>query len=716
MIGRRSHPERAADRANAWLLRLLPLWPILVFPAALLLPGIRSFPFPSAEAAFSDIVVSHYPYAVGLKSALSEGRFPLWYPTILSGHPFAANPLGGIWYPFGWIALLFPLPLGFNLLVLAHLVWGGLGMFRLLQSEGLRAEAALFGGLAFAALPKLYAHYGAGHLTLLYAVPWTPWLLLAIRRNTRFGQGVILALIFLADPRWAAYAGALWFGYLLYTRTRRGILPAIRTAVVEGGMGFLLSAPLAIPLLEFARASTRSSMERADLLAFALPLERLLGLLFPDMGGYHEWMLYPGILTLLLAGVGIVLGRTRQIARFWIGAALISLVFSLGALPLLAGLPGMSLLRVPSRALFVFGMSISTMAAFSLDAFLGGINKEEQRRGKLFTAFVGTLGFSLGAGICLAAGSLLQPFAWGAGAALVAAVWLSLSFRFPNRVWLAGVLLIAVVDWGVLSATLVASRSPQEVFAEGEELAAYLARQPGTFRVYSPSYSLPQHTAARFGLELADGVDPMQIRSYAEFMERATGVQIKGYGVTIPYFETGDPSTDNRENLPDPALLGLLNVQYVAAEFDLAVNGLSLERQIGETRLYRNDFAAGPAWIETYKPGAGVWTRLVDLTATEILSREPGRIVIAVQPPQDEPARLVLSEISYPGWVASVGGETFPTDTAYGTLIAVPLHPDSIRVEIRYRPASVLVGLLAAFFGLLVIAVRYFRSRLSISR
>ena len=40
------------------------------------------------------------------------------------------------------------------------------------------AGPAFFGGVVFAGTPKLIAHLGAGHVTLVFAVAWTPWLLL----------------------------------------------------------------------------------------------------------------------------------------------------------------------------------------------------------------------------------------------------------------------------------------------------------------------------------------------------------------------------------------------------------------------------------------------------------------------------------------------------------------------------------------------------------
>ena len=148
---------------------------LLPVPLLFLLWAGNGFPYLSG-AAYSDFAISHYPNALYLQRALREWHtFPWWSPLILSGAPFAADPLSSAWYPPHYLGLLFPLPFGLNLVAALHLLWGGLGMYRLLRMENLRTEAALFGALAFQMMPKVWAHYGAGHLTLLYAVMWTPW-------------------------------------------------------------------------------------------------------------------------------------------------------------------------------------------------------------------------------------------------------------------------------------------------------------------------------------------------------------------------------------------------------------------------------------------------------------------------------------------------------------------------------------------------------------
>jgi hypothetical protein len=248
--------------------KLHPSLLLLLIPAlVILLRGWNGFAYPSSEAPYSDLTLTHYTNTAFLREQLvGSGTLPLWAPTILSGYPFIANPLNGMWYPFGWPALILPLPFAFNLLVGLHLAWAGLGMYLLLRSQGVFLFAGLFGGLAFALLPKLYAHYGAGHLTLMYAISWTPWLLLAtslyFKKQRWFFlvlPGLILGLIFLADVRWAVYAGALWIGWLVFIswqktkESKTGSWQTIKYStlflVAQILIAVLLTAVLWLPLL-----------------------------------------------------------------------------------------------------------------------------------------------------------------------------------------------------------------------------------------------------------------------------------------------------------------------------------------------------------------------------------------------------------------------------------------------------------------------------------
>jgi hypothetical protein len=153
---------------------------------------------------------------------------------------------------------------------------------------------------------------------------------------------------------------------------------------------------------------------------------------------------------------------------------------------------------------------------------------------------------------------------------------------------LATVLLIAV-DLMVVNRTLVGAQSPEKVFADGGAAAEWLATQPGRFRVYSPSYSIPQHVAELYGLELADGVDPLQLRAYADYLTRAAGLEPQGYGVTLPPFPEGsDVNSALKGTVPDAEMLGRLGVRYVAAAFPVSASDLLEEGVMDGVYVYLN--------------------------------------------------------------------------------------------------------------------------------
>ena len=195
---------------------------ILIAPFGICFFNLADFPFP-ARSDFSDLAISHFPNAIYLLQSISEWRqIPLWSDAILSGYPFAADPLSGIWYLPGWIAYLFQLPLGFNLAIILHMLWGGVGVFTFLKKEQKSDFSALAGALIFELFSKNFAHYAAGHLTLMYAVGWTPWIFVSERYFHKgkwfLLSGIILGLVALADVRWFAFLAIVWFIYAVSQR------------------------------------------------------------------------------------------------------------------------------------------------------------------------------------------------------------------------------------------------------------------------------------------------------------------------------------------------------------------------------------------------------------------------------------------------------------------------------------------------------------------
>lgn len=696
----------------------LGLWPLLL-PVLILIPAINAFPYPSPGAVFSDITISHFPIALYLKHAIVEWRtIPLWSPAIYSGYPLFADPLSGLWYPPGWLALLLPLPFGFNLGIILHLLWGGLGMYRFLREEKLGHIPALFGALAFQSMPKLFAHYGAGHLTFLYAVSWTPWLLFA-HKNSRIGlkiwrikfsvtPGMIMALIFLADVRWSIFAGILWWGYAIVHN--RYLLRNIYQLISQTFLAALLSAPLAIPLMEYTRLSTRANLSYEELMEFSLPPERLLGLIYPDFGGFHEWTLYSGgiVLILVVCCVFLYHGLTTW---FWLTVGSLSLLISLGEhIPFFAyvyELPGLSLVRIPPRSIFLTGLAFAALSAGGFNELM--TNKFRGQRARFLLGVVSLTFFAilLTFGIWVITGEAPLNFAWGAGVLAAGTTWLLLHQWIGHRKYMFGVglVVLALVDWYAVNSVSFSSRALGDIVQEGKSAASYLMDQPGRFRVYSPSYSLPQHTAAWNRLELVDGVNPMQLKSYAMFVEKASGVPYERYSVAIPSFETGSPKYDNVSYRPDAAMLGLLNAGYIASEFDLQVEGLKLVAQFGSTRIYENMRLLPRSWLQSSDANLGE-----NIIPVSIDRWEPNFIELNTFVPDDSANyRLVLSELAYPGWVARVNGEIREIQAVEGMFRSIQLPPGEHQVIFMFRPKSLFIGLGLWILGILWIFWRFTR-------
>jgi hypothetical protein len=615
------------------LVACLFLWPLVLHPGFIpVRPGGQE----------SDLLLSHLPNAAYLRSSLARyGQWPLWNAQILAGEPFAANPLSGMWYPPNLLLALpdLPLPVVLNLLFILHVTWAGYGVFRLLRAEGLPDGTAFLGGLAFAGTPKLIAHLAAGHVSLVFAVAWTPWLLLVVRNMaTRPGArtgalvGVVMAGMFLAGVIWPAYVGLLAgaYGLTTWAAGRSPSMqprPPFKALLWSGGVAtaffLLLSAVLLLPFVELIAYSARSALGMQDAAIYSLPpFPYLLGLLVPLRGVIHEWVTYAGLAPLGLALAGV--GRRP----FWAAAGVTAGIFALGSnsflFPLVfRWLPGLNMLRVPSRAWFIVALAVCLLAAH---------------------------GWQL---VVTRWGAPLRPLRYA-------------------RLGLPVLLVVTSVDLLWMNSSLLEARP----MLAPSPAATWLAARPGLFRVYSSSASLPLPDT----LQHVEGVDPLHLAALADFVARATQISGHAYCVSVPAIFSSDPASTPP---PSALLLGLLNVRYVVSDFDVAAPGLRLVQQFAATRIYENSLAQPRAWLAG---GA----------AAEVEEWSPDRIVVRAA----GPGLLILSEVAYPGWEARIDWKRVPIETVDGLLRGVRVGPGMQAVEFRFRPQPVFAGGLLTIIGL----------------
>ncbi len=637
---------------------------LIAVAVALLWPApIHSNELPAGDP-YSDIMISHWPSALLLKRTIAdEHRLPLWNPFYGGGRPLSADPLAAIFYPPTQLVNLVPIRDYYLLLMLGHLVLAGLGTL-LLARHAFRLSrwASLVAAVSFMATPRLIAHLGAGHMTLVQAVAWYPWLALGcwatIKDPRRWAApfGVVLALAVLAGHPQMAYYGmmmvagvALW---LLGTRWRacgsRAIVSPLLGLAVAGLGGLLLSSIHLLPLLEFTNHSTRQDAIAAT---DAYPILQVVKALFghtPPSAVPWENVMQPGGLVLLLAAVGIV-AAGRRILPLLGGIVLIGALAMGNASPLFYVaahvLPEFDSFRGLSRIWLVALLGIALLAGIGAEALLGLLHSYHPRylrRNQLMLGFV--------------------------------------------MVLLVSVTLIKV-DQGRAQVKEITATTPPPL----EQTVAQLA---GTSRSYGVQRNLPQLGAVTLNLRMADGWDPLLIENYVKFMSKAGGYKIKGYQLTIPSADDGTPN---------PKLLGLMHVGIVISNKRLTNPELADIVTMGKVMIYRNKEDAGPAYLvkpaaDGAPPTLDALQRLPGGVTPMLLSRENDHF----QATTNEPAYLVVADPAYPGWQATVDAKPADIELIDGILPAIKLTPGTHTVVYHYAPTSVKGGAILALAGLLL--------------
>jgi hypothetical protein len=314
----------------------------------------------------------------------------------------------------------------------------------------------------------------------------------------------------------------------------------------------------------------------------------------------------------------------------------------------------------------------------------------------------------IGGSIATVAKSSKVSLYWGFVFLIIAAAGILVLSQFNrNKIMKAILIGITIVDlagMGFLSFYVVTG---QKRLTENIEILKILENEHQLYRIYSPSYSIPQDIAVENSIELADGVDPLQIKSYVEFMEVATGVTYAGYSVTIPPYKSGAPNIDNIDSVPEPFLLGLINVKFIISAFELQKDGLILIEKVEDRHLYANQYFLPRAWVQVEELSPENNQSIAQVETVDEIEWNPNKIQLNAT----GPGTLVLSEIHYPGWTASVDGKKIEIRPAYGILRSISLTSGKHVIEFRYHPITVYAGLGLAAAAWLFILWQYLQEK-----
>jgi hypothetical protein len=355
----------------------------------------------------NDLLAQFGPWRSFLRDQLAQGHFPLWNPYSLGGQPFFADLQNMMLYPVNYLTLPFSVPYGLSVFFFLHMFWAAVGMHLWLRSFRLSENACRVGALLFAFSGFFWLEII--HPPVLAAFAWLPWLfgrldLLALNPKSRnaFFAGFCFAMLFLCGSFQvtvgAFYGGLAYFLFRLWPRLSGGISPSrIRSATLL----FLLMIWGALPLLgqliptrEFAALTDRGALHQTYEQANSrLPLDprTLYQLFLPRLTLPKDKPMAEAVQsgntedkTPLAANWGY-LGmwapffalaafrrKEKRLVKFLSLFMLFALALCFGRYTplhriLCAVLPGLSMIRVPYRFIYLFVLPLSLLAAFGFE-------------------------------------------------------------------------------------------------------------------------------------------------------------------------------------------------------------------------------------------------------------------------------------------------------------------------------------------------------------
>jgi hypothetical protein len=376
----------------------------------------------------NDVTFLFLPHHLYVAKRLAEfGHPPTWDSSGFSGRPMIGNPQSGLFYPPVWLAWISPYPASLGWLTVAHLLWGGLGLYVLARGEGLSRWAATVAAGVFQASPYLLAQTFEGHYPHVWAASWFPWAFRALA-ELRQGRAVgvlalppILTCCYLAGhpQEWflLVITMSIWVGW----DAMGSVMPGERAPLSAGARLASWAAVLAISLgmaafelvpeykvLPWVQKGPQAEAGAFIPRNYQVNLVSGFQLLAPGaLGGpadyfgvdnYWESVLSVGLTPLILLGVAVVASRQRRRTRGWVVLVALSVWFATGRQLSLFGLlnwllPGMSWFRVPARSLFLASLGAAMLAAHGYEALEDRLT--DPKRWRRFAARLGRIAVML---------------------------------------------------------------------------------------------------------------------------------------------------------------------------------------------------------------------------------------------------------------------------------------------------------------------------------
>ncbi len=681
-----------------------------------------------------DLVSFLWPQYSFAGATIRSGSIPLWNSHLYSGAPFLADNQSGVLYPINLIAFLVFPNLSYQVmegLTIFHIWLAGAAMYAALRLWPLSPDssptgrremaraAALFGAIAFMFNDVMVTHIG--NLNLIAVAAWLPLILALYARglNERraswiVGSGVVFAIAELAGHAQMTaitlvglIAVAVW--QISVARSGRGHV--IGLALLTPLITFGLTASQLLPSLEMTRYSLRAGLTYEEATAYSLPPAALASTFSPLLFGrgaagfWGPWerveTMYVGVVPLLLAGFAFR-RRWRDSAWFFLALAALGLFIALGRYTpiytLVYSLPVLGGLRVPARFILLANFSLAALAAIGLQRFM-------------------TESFSLKrvlgwGGVVMIGGVLALIIAYQATGVLDHSNNLTSSFSFLLIAGVAiGIMVLrinlalstqhsAILLVGLLSLELILLGSGVEIDRndptlgyQHQAVVDFLKSDSGAFRIENASKMWQPDAALMHGLNDINGIfNPLGLASYETYRGGMgdRGSPLYNFLGTKYVLANKDKPPGDASFVPvfngDPQIDVYLNTKAMprAQLIDRALIVRSGEE--AWQAIHMPDFdPAKEAAIENGVELAG-GDNLAASRSLAFVSVSDERVEMIVK--TQAPAYLVLSDVYYPGWMATIDDQPTTLYPANFAFRAVLVPPGEHRVEFTFEPVA----------------------------
>ena len=642
-------------------------------------------------------------------------------------------------------------------LVVLHIWVAAVGIFVLLRSLRIRHSAAILGGLAFALSDLFVTHIGNLNLNATAAwLPLILWAVhRSLDRNSvgwAAGGGLLVSVAALAGHAqmllFLGLAVGLYGAYrvavILATGKHRPWRDAGQTlglTLLTGLVGLGGAALMLLPAWQMAAHTGRQHLPYQEATRYSLPPRALTGLVAPGFhgrGAVHFWgpwerveVGYVGVVGLVLSAVGIgflAAQLTRRLNRSTpsgehqespqdiITFVYLTLLIPLGFLlamgryaPLYRLLyrfvPTFDQIRAPARLILLADFGLATTAAYGLDQLMGRLTTESTTR--LWIGLAATGGALLLLALGLPQARSLPPpdrvkqafrsIVIAAGL-LASSGWIVALTRWRRWTeWLFPLLL--AVDLIGLGSTIEVDFGDPTLGYDHPDVVAFLEDEAGPVRIEDTASAWQPDGALFHGLYDIGGIyNPLGLAPYQAYRWAAGDRGSPLYnllGAKYVLADKGQPPGDQR-----------LVPVYSGSQIDIYLNTTALPRALFVTReQVASDH--GEAWQAIHAPSFDPAESVVlerkgtrvspektaELEATHLAFVRYGLNVVELRVETAVSGWLVLSDVYYPGWRATVDGRNSPVLRADYTFRAVSVPAGEHLVRMVFAPRTWYLGL-----------------------